>query len=157
MPPASQARSRPFVKLSVTDPEADAERLYDLSQAWRSDKKETEMLTAIEKNAEQYPQSRWTEDSLMAAGNYYWVELDRAKAGNYYQRLLDSFPSGRHVQNAEWRLAWIAYIQRQPFADEKMINFLRKYPSTGAAVNAALLAWPQRGTQRKPCPCPRVL
>jgi len=149
---AAECRQHPkpapglFVKLSVTDPEADAERLYDLSQAWRSDKKETEMLTAIEKNAEKYPQSRWTEDSLMAAGNYYWVELDRTKAGNYYQRVLDSFPSGRHVQNAEWRLAWIAYIQRQPFADEKMINFLRKYPSTGAAVNA--LYWLGRNAER---------
>src|SRR5260370_41140685 len=55
---AAECRQHPkpapglFVKLSVTDPEADAERLYDLSQAWRSDKKETEMLTAIEKNAE---------------------------------------------------------------------------------------------------------
>src|SRR5258708_26565041 len=110
------------------------------------------MLTAIEKNAEKYPQSRWTEDSLMAAGNYYWVELDRTKAGNYYQRVLDSFPSGRHVQNAEWRLAWIAYIQRQPFADEKMINFLRKYPSTGPAVNALYLLCRTAGRNRKPCP-----
>ncbi|HTA59405.1 MAG TPA: transglycosylase SLT domain-containing protein [Candidatus Baltobacteraceae bacterium] len=135
-----------FVKLAVTDPEADAERLYDLSQAWRSDKRETEMLAAIEKNAAQYPQSRWTEDALMAAGNYYWVELDRAKAGNYYQRVLDSFPGGRHAQNAEWRIAWIAYIQRQPFADEKMINFLRKYPSTGTAVNA--LYWLGRNAER---------
>jgi len=135
-----------FVKLAVADPDADAERLYDLSQALRSDKKETEMLAAIEKNAAQYPQSRWTEDSLMAAGNYYWVELDRAKAGNYYQRVLDAFPSGRHAQNAEWRLAWIAYIQRQPFADEKMNNFLRKYPSTGAAVNA--LYWLGRNAER---------
>src|SRR5260221_2309556 len=139
---AAECRQHPkpapglFVKLSVTDPDTDAERLYDLSQSWRSDKKETEMLAVIEKNAEKYPQSRWTEDSLMAAGNYYWVELDRAKAGNYYQRVLDGFPGGRHAQNAEWRIAWIAYIQRQPFADEKMINFLRKYPSTGAAVNA---------------------
>ena len=149
---AAECRQHPkaapslFVKLSVTDPEADAERLYDLSQAWRSDKKEVEMLTAIEKNAGKYPQSHWTEDSLMAAGNYYWVELDRAKAGNYYQRLLDAFPGGRHAQNAEWRLAWIAYIQRQPFADEKMTNFLRKYPSTGAAVNA--LYWLGRNAER---------
>jgi soluble lytic murein transglycosylase len=149
---AAECRQHPkaapglFVKLTVADPEADAERLYDLSQAWRSDKRETEMLTAIEKNAEKYPQSRWTEDSLMAAGNYYWVELDRAKAGNYYQRVLDGFPGGRHAQNAEWRLAWIAYIQRQPFADEKMTNFLRKYPSTGAAVNA--LYWLGRNAER---------
>src|SRR6202790_3913956 len=82
----------------------------------------------------------------MAAGNYYWVELDRAKAGNYYQRLLDGFPAGRHAQIAEWRLAWIAYIQRQPFADEKMTNFLRKYPSTGATVNA--LYWLRRSAER---------
>src|SRR5260221_10769929 len=149
---AAECRQHPkpapglFVKLSVTDPDTDAERLYDLSQSWRSDKKETEMLAVIEKNAEKYPQSRWTEDSLMAAGNYYWVELDRAKAGNYYQRVLDGFPGGRHAQNAEWRIAWIAYIQRQPFADEKMINFLRKYPSTGAAVNA--LYWLGRNAER---------
>jgi peptidoglycan lytic transglycosylase len=149
---AAECRQHPkaapslFVKLAVTDPEADAERIYDLSQAWRSDKRETEMLSTIEKNAEKYPQSRWTEDSLMAAGNYYWFELDRAKAGNYYQRVLDGFPGGRHAQNAEWRIAWIAYIQRQPFADEKMINFLRKYPSTGAAVNA--LYWLGRNAER---------
>jgi soluble lytic murein transglycosylase len=149
---AAECRQHPkaapslFLKLSVTDPEADAERLYQLSQAWRSDKKEVEMLTAIEKNAEKYPQSHWTEDSLMAAGNYYWVELDRAKAGNYYQRLLDVFPGGRHAQNAEWRLAWIAYIQRQPFADERMTNFLRKYPATGGAVNA--LYWLGRNAER---------
>jgi len=149
---AAECRQHPkaapslFVKLAVTDPEADAERLYDLSQAWRSDKRETEMLTAIEKIAEKYPQSRWSEDSLMAAGNYYWVELDRAKAGNYYQRVLDGFPGGRHAQNAEWRIAWIAYIQRQPFSDEKMINFLRKYPSTGTAVNA--LYWLGRNAER---------
>jgi len=71
------------------------------------------MLTAIEKRQE-ISAEPLDEDSLMAAGNYYWVELDRTKAGSYYQRVLDSFPSGRHVQNAEWRLAWIAYIQRQP-------------------------------------------
>jgi soluble lytic murein transglycosylase len=149
---AAECRQHPkaapglFVKLTVTDPEADAERLYDLSQAWRSDKRETEMLSTLEKTVEKYPQSRWAEDSLMAAGNYYWVELDRAKAGSYYQRLLDSFPGGRHTQNAEWRLAWIAYIQRQPFADEKMINFLRKYPSTGSSVNA--LYWLGRNAER---------
>jgi soluble lytic murein transglycosylase len=135
-----------FTKLNTPDPEADAERLYDLSQAWRSDKNEVQMLTAIEKVAEKYPQSRWTEESLMAAGNYYWVELDRAKAATYYQRVLDNFPSGKNAYNAEWRIAWVAYIQRQPYADEKMTNFLRKYPVTGGAVNA--LYWLGRSSER---------
>src|SRR5258708_6663586 len=58
---AAECRQHPkpapglFVKLSVTDPDTDAERLYDLSQAWRSDKKETEMLAVIEINADKYP------------------------------------------------------------------------------------------------------
>jgi soluble lytic murein transglycosylase len=135
-----------FTKLNTTDPEADAERLYDLSQAWRSEKNEVQMLTAIEKTAEKYPQSHWSEEALMAAGNYYWVQLDRAKAANYYQRLLDNFPSGKNAYNSEWRIAWVAFIQRQPYADEKMTNFLRKYPVTGGAVNA--LYWLGRNAER---------
>jgi soluble lytic murein transglycosylase len=135
-----------FVKLVTSDPEADGERLYRLSQAWRSDKNEVQMLTAIEKIAEKYPQSRWNEDALMAAGNYYWVDLDRAKAAGFYQRVLDSFPAGKNAYNAEWRIAWVAFIQRQPYAGEKMTNFLRKYPISGGAVNA--LYWLGRDAER---------
>ncbi len=135
-----------FARLNTTDPEADAERLYYLSQAWRSNKNEVQMLTAAEKLAEKYPQSRWSEEALMATGNYYWVELDRAKAANYYQRVLDSFATGKYAYNAEWRIAWVAYIQRQPYADEKITNFLRKYPVTGGAVNA--LYWLGRDAER---------
>jgi len=135
-----------FTALNLSDPEADAERLYLLSQAWRSEKHETEMLTAVESVAEKYPQSRWTEESLMAAGNYYWVQLDRTKAANYYQRVLEAFPAGRHAYNAEWRIAWVAYLGNQPYADEKISNFLRKYPVSGGAVNA--LYWLGRNAER---------
>jgi len=143
MPQHPKAAPSLFVKLAVTDPEADAERLYDLSQAWRSDKRETEMLTAIEKIAEKYPQSRWSEDSLMAAGNYYLGGARIArKQGIITSACSTAFPGGRHAQNAEWRIAWIAYIQRQPFSDEKMINSCASIPrpappstpSTGSAA-----------------------
>jgi soluble lytic murein transglycosylase len=141
-------RAAPYLlaKLSVTDPEADAERLYYLSQAFRSEKKETEMLTAVEKTAEKYPQSRWTGESLMAAGNYYWVLLDRTKAGHYYERVLENFPSDKNAYNAEWRIAWVAYLDRQPYADDKMSVFLRKYPLSGGAVNA--MYWLGRNAER---------
>jgi soluble lytic murein transglycosylase len=149
---AAECRQHPkaapylFVKLNVSDPEADAERLYYLSQAYRSDKKETEMLTAIEKSADKYPQSHWTEESLMAAGNYYWVLLDRTKAAHYYERVLENFPGGKNAYNAEWRIAWVAYLDHQPYADEKMTVFLRKYPLSGGAVNA--LYWLGRNAER---------
>ena len=149
---AAECRQRPkpapylLANLKTTDPEADAERLYLLSQSYRSDKKEVEMLTNIEKVADKYPQSRWTEDALMAGGNYYWVELDRAKAGHYYERVLDRFPGGRYAYPAEWRIAWIAYLERQPYAGDKITNFLRKYPVSGGAVNS--LYWLGRDAER---------
>jgi len=149
---AAECRQHPkaapylFAKLNTPDPEADAERLYDLSQAYRSEKNETEMLTSIEKVAEKYPQSRWTEEALMAAGNYYWVLLDRTKASHYYERVLEKFPGGKNAYNAEWRIAWVAYLDRQPYAHEKITIFLRKYPVSGGAVNA--LYWLGRNAER---------
>jgi soluble lytic murein transglycosylase len=104
------------------------------------------MLSAVEQLAQTYPSSKWAEEALMAAGNYYWVELNRAKAVNYYQRVWDNFPDGKYVFNSEWRIAWIAYLDRQPYADDKLTAFLRKYPSSSNAPNA--LYWLGRNAER---------
>ncbi len=149
---AAECRQHPkaspnlLANLNISDPEADAERLYSLSQAYRSEKNESAMLTNIEKVAEKYPQSHWTEEALMAAGNYYWVLLDRTKAAHYYERVLENFPGDKNAYNAEWRIAWVAYLERQPYADDKITVFLRKYPVSGGAVNA--LYWLGRNAER---------
>ena len=149
---AAECRQHPkpssalFTKLTVSDPEADAERLFYLSQAYRSQKNEIAMLTAIENVAEKYPKSHWTDEALMAAGNYYWVQLERPKAIGYYQRILDSFPAGKNAYNAEWRIAWLAYLEHQPYAGDKITVFLRKYPISGGADNA--LYWLGRDAER---------
>lgn len=132
--------------LPLTDFDVDAERLYALSQIYRNDKKEIEMLSAVEQLAQKYPMSKWTEEALMAAGNYYWVDLNRPKAAVYYQRVLDSFPSGRFAFNCEWRIAWVAYLERQPYASEKLAAFLHKYPISSNAPNA--LYWLGRIAER---------
>jgi soluble lytic murein transglycosylase len=132
--------------LDLTDFDVDAERLYELSQIYRSDKKETEMLDAIERVAQKYPSSKWAEEALMAAGNYYWVDLNRNKAAAYYQRVLDNFPNGRNAFNCEWRVAWVAYLNHQPDADNKFTVFLRKYPVSSNAPNA--LYWLGRNAER---------
>ena len=135
-----------LASLNLSDPEADAERLYALSQAYRSEKNEGAMLGTVEKVAGKYPLSKWTEEALMAAGNYYWVLLDRSKASTYYVRILDAFPGGKNAYNAEWRVAWVAYLDHAPYADEKITIFLRKYPVNGGAVNA--LYWLGRSAER---------
>ncbi len=122
--------------LATPDPEVDAERLFVLSQLQRSAKNESAMLATIENVGQKYPHSKWAEEGYMQAGNYYWVELDRKKAASYYQRLIDVNPDGKNVYNAEWRVAWVAYLNNHPDADEKLKAFLLKYPVSANAVDA---------------------
>src|SRR2546425_11854452 len=132
--------------LKTTDLEVDAERLYALSQAYRNDKREAEMFTALSTLAQKYPVSKWNEEGLMAAGNYHWVDLNRTTAVIDYQRVLDTFPSGKYAYNCEWRIAWVAYLNRQPDADDRLTAFLLKYPVSANAVDA--IYWLGRNAER---------
>ncbi|HVH70531.1 MAG TPA: transglycosylase SLT domain-containing protein [Candidatus Dormibacteraeota bacterium] len=135
-----------IASLKTPDLDVDAERLYALSQAYRTAKKETEMFNALNTLAQTYPVSKWNEDGLMAAGNYHWVQLEREQAAVAYQRVLDSFPNGRHAFTCEWRIAWVAYLDHQPDADDRLTNFLLKYPTSANAVDA--LYWLGRSAER---------
>ena len=132
--------------LKTSDLDVDAERLYALSQAYRNAKKESEMFAALNTLNQNYPVSKWNEDGLMAAGNYHWVELEREKAAVAYQRVLDTFPNGKNAYNCEWRIAWVAYLNHQPDADDRLTNFLVKYPASANAVDA--LYWLGRDAER---------
>ncbi len=132
--------------LVTPDPEVDAERLFVLSQFQRAAKNESAMLATIEDLGKKYPESKWAEEGYMQGGNYYWVLLDRAKAAAYYQRVLEVNPNSKNDYNAEWRIAWVAYVSRQPDADEKLKTFLLKYPVSANAVDA--LYWLGRFSER---------
>ena len=135
-----------LASLNTPDPEVDAERLFALSQVQRSAKNETAMFASIDQLTQKYSQSKWAEEAFMQAGNYYWVLLDRPKAAAYYQKVLDVFPGGKNDYNAEWRVAWVAYLTRQPDADEKIKTFLLKYPVSADASDA--LYWLGRLSER---------
>jgi len=143
-----QLKSPPslIASLKTPDLDVDAERLYALSQAYRNEKKESEMFATLDSLAQNYPVSKWNEEGLMAAGNYHWVELEREKAAEAYQRVLDTFPNGRNAFNCEWRIAWVAYLDHRPDADDRMTNFLVKYPASANAVDA--LYWLGRNAER---------
>jgi soluble lytic murein transglycosylase len=132
--------------LAISDPEVDAERMFLVSQTHRAAKQEPEMLSMVEQLVQKYPSSKWSEEALMMVGNYYWVELNRPKGVSYYQRVIDNFPAGKYAFNCEWRIAWIAYLDRQPYADDKLTVFLRKYPSSSNAPDA--LYWLGRNAER---------
>ncbi len=122
--------------VSLTDPDLDAERLYALSQAYRSGKQETEMLETIEQLASRYPGNPWTEEALFAAGNYYWVNLDRDHAATFYRRALTMFPDGKNALTAQWRVAWTAYLERQPDAAALLEEHLRRFAGSSYVPDA---------------------
>jgi len=143
-----QPKGSPSVIASLKTPDldVDAERLYALSQAYWTAKKESEMFNALNTLAQTYPVSKWNEDGLMSAGNYHWVQLEREKAAEAYQHVVDSFPNGRYALNCEWRIAWVSYMDRKPDADDRLTNFLLKYPTSSNAVDA--LYWLGRNAER---------
>jgi soluble lytic murein transglycosylase len=144
----AQLGSKPevLVALQLTDPELDAERIYSISQLRRSEKIESEMLALTEQLALQHPQSLWTEQALFAAGNYYWVNLDRDQAVSYYQRLLVSFPASKDALVASWRIAWTAYIERKPETANLLEDFAHHFPSSSFMPDA--LYWLGRFEER---------
>ena len=133
--------------LAPTDPDVDAERLYAISQFQRTAKNESAMMAAIEQVTQKYPNSKWADEALMAAANYYWVGLDRNKAAQYYQRVLDTYPNSKNDFNAEWRIAWVAYLNRAADADDRFRLFLLKYPVSANTVDA--LYWLGRNAERE--------
>ena len=94
------------------------------------------MVAAVEQVVSAYPQSPWAEEALFAAGNYYWVNLDRGRASEYYQRILAAFPAGKYATTAHWRMAWTAYMLRQPDAASRLEQYLTKYPTAPQVANA---------------------
>jgi len=133
-------------EVSLTDPELDAERMFAISQAYRSQNLEPQMLDAIDQLVKRYPQSPWVEDGLFATGNYYWVNLDRDRAAEFYRRTLDLFPDGKNSQSASWRVAWTAYLERKPEAADMLEAYVRRFPTSSYVQDA--LYWLGRAYER---------
>lgn len=139
---------------AFTDPAAESERLYSLSQAYRNEKHESEMLAAINQTASQFPHTEWTSEALFQAGNYYWVLLDRPRAADYYRRAADAFPAGKNAPIAVWRATWAAYMDRKPESVSLLESFIQNFPTSNAVPDA--LYWLGRAAERDGnIPCAR--
>ena len=126
----------PLAALQLQTPEVDAERLYYLSQAYRSATDETNMLATVAQAVARAPQSAWTERTLFATGNYYWVKLDRDDAAKYYQQVVDRFPQSADAMDAQWRVLWASYMGHRDDAASLLTNFLTSYPNSAYTPDA---------------------
>ena len=128
-----------LVNLQVSDPDVDAERLHTLADYYRNQQQDAQMVLNVEASAARAPASRWTDESLFMAGNYYWVQLDRDRASGFYQREEEQFPNSSHAAPSQWRVAWTAVLKRAPNAESLLAEHLRRFP--GSAFTPDALYW----------------
>ena len=132
--------------VQLQEPDAEAERDYYLLQAYWTLQDDTGIANALAKAQSAAPSSPWVERALFSAGNYYWVKLDRDKAAAYYQQVVDKFPATDDAINAQWRVAWAAYMGHRDDADVLIQKFLRDHPQTSYTPDA--LYWLGRLAQQ---------
>ncbi|HWZ54384.1 MAG TPA: transglycosylase SLT domain-containing protein [Candidatus Acidoferrales bacterium] len=125
--------------LQVTDPDVDAERFFALAQYYRSISPDSSMPAAVESAATRAPQSRWAEQALFLAGNYFWVQLDRDRASGYYKRVSDNFSASPDSVPSQWRVAWTAVLKRSPDASNLLTEHIRRFP--GSPFTPDALYW----------------
>ena len=136
-----------LASMTFTEPDIEAERLYDLEQIYWLLSDEGKMNATLAQLQTLAPQSNWTDRAFFALGNYYWVNMQRDKAAAEYQQVVDKFPVSEDAINAEWRVAWTAYMDRAANAQELLEKVLRGNPDSTYVPDA--LYWLGRLAQQK--------
>jgi len=118
--------------------DAEAERLYLLSETARSTSDEEAVLRTLNELRQFGPASPWLEQALLSAGNMYLLKRDYDHAIDYFRELQQRFPNGVHASYAHWKAAWLSFRQgRTAEARQGFENQIALYPDS-AEIPAAL-------------------
>jgi len=118
--------------------DAEAERLYLLSETQHSTSDEEAVQRTLNELRQFGPASPWLEQALLSAGNTCLLKRDYDRAIDSFRELQQRFPSGGRASYAHWKAAWLSFRQgrtadaRQGFEDQ-----IALYPDS-AEVPAAL-------------------
>jgi len=118
--------------------DAEAERLYLLSETARSTSDEEAVQRTLNELRQFGPSSPWLEQALLSAGNMYLLKRDYDRAIDYFRELQQRFPKGGHASSAHWKSEWLSF--RQGRTDEARKGFedqIALYPDS-AEIPAAL-------------------
>ena len=124
--------------MGVQTGDAEAERLYLLSETARSASDEDAVQRTLNELRQFGPSSPWLEQALLSAGNMYLLKRDYDHAIDYFRELQQRFPNGTRASYAHWKASWLSF--RQGRTDEARQGFEQQialYPES-AEIPAAL-------------------
>ncbi len=123
--------------------DAEAERLYLLSETARSTSDEEAVQRTLNELRQFGPSSPWLEQALLSAGNMYLLKRDYDRAIDYFRELQQRFPNGGHASYAHWKAAWLSFRQgRTAEARQEFEQQIALYPDSAEIPNA--LYWRAR-------------
>ena len=118
--------------------DAEAQRLYLLSETERSTSDEEAVQRTLNELRQFGPSSPWLEQALLSAGNMYLLKRDYDRAIDYFRELQQRFPNGGRASYAHWKATWLAFRQsRNDEARRGFENQVALYPDS-AEIPAAL-------------------
>jgi soluble lytic murein transglycosylase len=121
--------------LEVSDAEADATRLYYLTECARKLNDDEQMMEAVRKLGK-HRDSLWRYKALVSAANRFLVANDYEKYTPLYKTVYETFPDQPLAVSCHWHVAWSAYIHRQHNAGELLREHLERYPGHPTASAA---------------------
>ncbi|MDQ6741259.1 MAG: tetratricopeptide repeat protein, partial [Actinomycetota bacterium] len=122
--------------LTISNPEADAERLYYILAAARRLNRLDDIQTALAQLTRSYPRSEWRLRALAAAGDEYFVLNQPADFEPLYTACFEQFPTSTQAAYCHWRVAFSGYLLRRENTAEMMRSHLRRYPESANASAA---------------------
>jgi soluble lytic murein transglycosylase len=132
------AAAYPYLRsLELTASEADAERLYFLTECARRLTDDDEMLSAIKRLAEEYPKSPWRLKALVTAASRFLLVNRPDDYLPLYRAAWQDFPNEPIAGLCHWKVTFYAYLHDASDAGDLLREHLRGYPNH-ATAGAAL-------------------
>ena len=114
--------------------EAEAERLYYLTECARKVGDEDEVISAVGKLESGWPRSSWRLKAQVAAANRFLVANRPEWYVPFYRSAAEAFPDDPLAPLCDWKAAWHAYIERRAEAGERLRGHLQKFPEHATAT-----------------------
>jgi soluble lytic murein transglycosylase len=113
------------------NPGMDAERMAVLVDIYARQDDSTSMGLMIDQLAKLYASSPHYASALDTAGNYFVRQGDWQRAAQYYRPLATLFPNSTRGSEANWRVAWSYYLQKNFAAARAAFeDHLNRYPDS---------------------------
>ena len=131
----------------MTEPEADAERLYYLEDCARRAGNDAGIQSAVEQLGQRYPKSTWRLKALASAASRFLLVNQPDAYLPLYRAAYEDFPDAPAAGLYHWKVAFHAYMHGDRDAEDLLREHLARYP--GHATAAASLYFLSRHAERQ--------